>query len=378
MKIAHVVCTFPPYKGGIGNVAYEFSKLSQKNKHSVTVFTPNYNNTSSKLFLEGVNIVRLKPILKYGNGAFLHQLLFNKLNKFDIVHLHYPFFGGAEPVWLIKTLNKKSFKLIVHYHMDVKNISTAANFLSIPSNLIFNSLFKKADAITCASIKYIANSKLSNFYKENKEKFYEIPFGVDINKFFPLEKKMIGSQVKLLFVGGLDKAHYFKGVDILLKAVSLIDKDKWSLNIVGNGGLKQKYIENAKKLGILENIKFLSGVDNNELAKIYRNSDLFILPSINQNEAFGIVLLEAMASGLSVIASDLPGVNSVFNEGEQGFFIKPNDVEDLKVKIASFINNKEDILQKGKNSRKLTLEKYDFAKIGVKLDNIYRALLFLT
>ncbi len=368
MNIAHIVCVFPPYKGGIGNVAYNFGKIAQKNGHSVTIFTPNYNNVTNDYNL---NIVRLNPVFKYGNGAFLPQLFF-KLKKFNIVYLHYPFFGGAELVWLTKIFNKGKFKLIIHYHMDVNSISMITNILSVPSNLIFNSLFKKADIITSASIDYIKNSKLSKIYQKNKEKFYEVPFGVDTNKFFPLYKKVVQNHINLLFVGGLDRAHYFKGIKVLFRAISYLNFNEWRLIVVGDGELKNDYVKLAKKLKILRNIKFLSGIDNEKLTEIYRNSDLFILSSINKNEAFGIVLLEAMSSGLPVIASDLPGVNSVFTNGKQGFFVEPGNEKDLTEKINRFINNRDELKEMGQNARNLVLTKYNWKKIENKLEYLYK------
>lgn len=367
MKIAHVVCTFPPYKGGIGNIAYNFAKITKG--HDVTIFTPNYQNINADN-KNNFKVIRLNSYLKFGNGAFLPQLFF-RLKKFDIVHLHYPFFGGAEVICLLKLFNKNKFKLIIHYHMDVQLTSLPFKILSIPSNLLFSSLFRNADIISCASIDYIKNSKLSKFYSKNKDKFYEIPFGVDINNFFPLYKKIIQPKISLLFVGGLDSAHYFKGVNILLKAVSLINPNKWELKIVGDGILRKNYINEAKKLNVLQNIKFLNKINNKKLAKIYRESDVFILPSINQNEAFGVVLLEAMASGLPVIASNLPGVRSVFKENIQGLLIKPNNANDLKNKINYLIENKNKLSEMSIESRKLVLEKYDWQKISNKLNKLY-------
>ncbi|MEA1963305.1 MAG: glycosyltransferase family 4 protein, partial [Patescibacteria group bacterium] len=186
MKIAHVVCVYPPYKGGIGNAAKDFASLMESD-NEITIFTPAQNNLKFEE-KDGIKIKYLKPFLRYGNGAFLPQLFF-KLKNFDIVHLHYPFFGASEIVYFAKIFFKKRFKLIIHYHMDTNSLSFFSKILSIFSKLIFKLLFKATDKITFASEDYILRSKLKNFYKNNKQKFHLLPFAVDTDKFFPDSNK---------------------------------------------------------------------------------------------------------------------------------------------------------------------------------------------
>ena len=365
MKIAHVVCVYPPYRGGIGNVAKDFASL-MRSDNKITVFTPSQNNLKIKKN-NAVKIEYLKPFLRHGNGAFLPQLFF-KLKDFDIVHLHYPFFGASEIVCLAKIFFKKRFKLIIHYHMDTDSLSFFSKILSIFSWITFKPLFKAADKITFASEDYILKSRIKNFYKNSKQKFYLLPFGVDTDKFFPDLSKKESGKINILFVGGLDKAHYFKGVDILLKALSSVLNDKIILNIIGQGDMMAAYKKIAKEAGIEKYVNFLGGVANEELIKNYQKADIFVLPSINSHEAFGVVLLEAMACGTPVIASDLPGVRNVFKEG---FLVKPGDIFDLREKINILIANKSLRRQMGANGKKLVDKKYSFKILKKRLEEIY-------
>ena len=365
MKIAQIVCVFPPYKGGIGNIAYQHAHILKKNNIDITTFTPNYNQENSKES-QGKKVIKIKTFFKYGKGAILF-LLIKKIKLYDTIYFHYPFFGTDIIIWLIKILYPKK-KLIIHYHMDVEQYSLVTKILSLPSNIIKKSLFKKTEKIICASLDYVENCNISKYYKKNKNKFIEIPFGVDINNFYPDKNKKLTGQKNILFVGGLDKAHYFKGVHILLQAVSKINPQlNWSLNIVGKGELKNNYKNQAKILGIEEKINFLDNVDNKELKKIYRESHIFVLPSINKGEAFGIVLLEAMSSGLAVIASNLPGVRKVFENNISGLLFKIGDVENLKEKLEKLLINKEELNKISINARKLVEEKYNWRKINKKL-----------
>lgn len=370
MKIAQVVCVYPPYKGGIGSVASQYNDFAKGHGFDSSVLTPDY--TREKEINKQGDVFKLRPFLKYGNGAFLPSLPVY-LRKFDIVHLHYPFFGGAEMVWFAKNILRFKFSLIIHYHMDVLGLSFIGKILSLPSKLIINSLFKKADIVTCASFDYVERSQIASIFKKYKEKFYEMPFGVNEEKFKPFEalkNKEIKTELRILFVGGLDKPHYFKGVDILLKAVSIIKSDNWNLKIVGDGELKQKYMDTAKKLKIDNRVSFLDNVPGDEIAGVYRDSDVLVLPSINKNEAFGLVLLEAMSSGIPVIASDLPGVRKVFNDKNEGYLFEVGNYVDLADKIQYFFD-KEKIIRMGRAGRQLVLSKYSLKEISQKLANLY-------
>ena len=370
MKIAQIACVFPPYQSGIGNAAFHFAEELSKLNNEVTVFTPIHKSDSKKKY--GFNLRELNPYLRYGNAAFLPQLI-RRLKSFDIVHLHYPFFGAAEPVWLAKILGQAGKKLVIHYHMDIESLPTVAKILSLSDKLTRASLFRRADAITCASLDYLENSQIKKIYKETPTKFFTIPFGVDLEKFkpagdWPLKKNNI------LFVAALDRAHYFKGLDVLLKAMTLINKEI-KLTIVGSGELLAGYQSQANELGIAQRTNFVGAVADNELSKYYQQADLLILPSINKHEAFGLVLVEALASGMPVIASDLPGVRSVFVNGQQGYLVAPGRHTILAEKIKSALSNDTDWIKMCQQARIWAEEKYSWQKVGESLNNLYHQLL---
>lgn len=359
MKIAQIVCTAPPYSGGIGNSAYTFGELLSS-RYKVTTFSPRYKKNKTASPAGRQKSIRIPSLLKYGNAAFVPRLL-KYLDKYDVIYLHYPFFGGAEVIWFYKTFINRRKKLVIHYHMDVFKLGLAAKILSLPSRIIFNSLFKKADLITTASVDYVRHSQLKKIYFENKEKFREIPFAVDTDKISPSFTPQ--ETPRLLLVGGLDRAHYFKGVDILLQALSLLKDKNWQLDIVGEGELKPFYKEQAQKLGLTERVNFRGELSGKALAQYYRKSDIFVLPSRDKSEAFGIVLLEAMGGGTPVITSDLPGVRSVFTENEQGILARPEDPRDLSEKISYLLDNPRKRKEMGRQARKLVEKKYSLSTL---------------
>lgn len=364
MKIAQIVCVYPPYAGGIGTSALKLQKTLSK-KHESCVFTVK----SSHGYLDSDiknNIIRLKPLLKLGHGAILPSL-FWKLKKFDYIYFHYPFFGTTIIIWLFKIFYPKK-KLIIHYHMDVYHKSFLFKILSWPEEIIKKSLFKKCEAIISASLDYIKHSQIKNIYKKYPEKFREIPFSVDTKEFRPGEKS---ERNIILFVGGLDKAHYFKGVDILIKAVSKINNIPYELRIAGDGELKNNLITLGQDLKIIDKIKFLGKLDKLDLIKNYQKAKILVLPSINSGEAFGIVLIEAMACGTPVIASNLPGVRSVFENEKSGLLVKAKNIEDLKNKIELILKDEERQKNMSLEAYKLVLEKYSEEIIDEKILKIF-------
>lgn len=372
MKVAHVVCVFPPYKGGMGNSAFHFAEVLSGIGHEVTVFTPDYGGVIDDE-KKDFKVTRLKPFFKMGNAAILPQL-FWQLKGFDIIHLHYPFFGSAEIIFLGKIFSFKKSNLIIHYHMDAVSGGIRGFIFNLYRFLFLPLLLKKTKAITCASLDYIKYSHLARYYRKKSSQFKQTLFGVDLEVFSPQKDNSRTDKKTVLFVGGLDKAHYFKGLENLFLAMKKIKKRislQTQLNVVGKGDLLSYYKDLTKKLGIEDMVNFFDTVENKDLPSFYNNCDVVVLPSINKGEAFGLVLLEAMACAKPVVASGLPGVRGVFKNGEQGLIVRPNDIRDLADKIEKIISDSELGKKMGIAGRELVEKKYTWDEVGRRLDLIY-------
>lgn len=374
MKIAQIVCAFPPYHGGMGNVACETSTRLLQQGHDVQVFTPKYDKDSEGPVFDFVN--RVKPVFSYGNSAYLPHIK-EKLSDFDIVHLHYPFFGVANLVRKWKKDNP-STPLVITYHMDARGDGLKSLIFKTYRKLFLDKILSSADVLLAGSLDYIKYSQASDFYRKNKNKWRELPFGVDTEKFKP-EKQDRGlfkqldldpDKKTLLFVGGMDQAHYFKGVPVLLEAISKLRQGNFDVQaiFVGGGELRAKYVQKAKKLDIKSGVRFAGFVSDGELPKYYNSADLTVLPSINQSEAFGIVLVESMATGTPVLASNLPGVRSVAKNG--GFVVQKNDYLKLANKIRDIFESKK-LSNLSKKTRKLCIDKYSWNSYIDKLEEVY-------
>jgi glycosyltransferase involved in cell wall biosynthesis len=406
MKIAVVVSTFPPYSGGMGNSAFELARfLAMQNE--VKIFTlarddchcewsEAERSNPDEIATSFLSVAPLKPTLSFGfkNGGFV-PALYKQLRDFDAIYLHYPFFGGTEIVWLFKMFHPK-VKLMIHFHMDTPALSGFGKILSLPSFLVRKSLFRRADKIIAASLDYVAHSSIKKYFKKWPEKFVEIPFGVHLEKFhvFPHDiselqelRRKYGIQDKdrvIMFLGALDAAHKFKGVEILLQAFADLtvetrrasslrsENHNVKLLICGDGDLKNKYQKLAKELNIDNHVIFAGRVPEEELTLHYNLADIFVLPSVDASEAFGMVLLEAMACGVPVMASDLPGVRSVFANGVQGYTVAPGSARHLRGKIEEFLKYPQRRYKMGRAARELAEKKYSWEKVGERLQEIFR------
>lgn len=341
MKIAQVTTVFPPFKGGMGQVPYHYAAQLHRLGQRVEVLTPDYGREKVRT---DFTIHYLKPWLRWGLGAFCPQIIF-RLKSYDIVQLHYPAYGLAVPVWLWrKFLNGRQKKLFVFYHMD----NLAAGWLGVVFR-VYRKLFLKlilssADRILVSSLDYARHSQLRGWLAQRPENFYELPFGVTAN-YFPdrpdyrcLDQFSISSTKKIiLFVGGLGREHYFKGLDYLLTACSFLPQSDWHLVCVGRGELIDKYKKQAVELKINEQVTFTDYQPDEAMPNWYRLAAVTVLPSIDRSEAFGLVLIEAQACGSPVVATDLPGVRTTLVDGQTGYISKLKNSQDLAKKISRII-----------------------------------------
>lgn len=381
MKIAQIVCAFPPYAGGIGQSAYRLGEILSR-EHQVNTFTLAPHGEKMPKKTEGKQkITFLRPYLRAGHGALPLFLPF-RLLSYDAIYLHYPFFGTDALILLLSCLHRKQ-KLIIHYHMDTPALPGMKKVLAWPSRWLLPLIMKRAEKIIVSSRDYADNGQLATVAKLYPEKIKAIPFGVETDIFRPkikndnnpiahqaaalvnfVNRRFIkrGGHV-LLFVGGLDKAHYFKGLSVLFRAMKLVPSPI-SLNIIGTGELRAQYEAEVKSLGLGNKVNFLGRISEDDLIRQYQTADMLILPSVNKHEAFGLVLIEAMACGLPVIASNLPGVRSVFNDGKQGYFCIPGDVRDLAEKINILSQDETKRQAMAKAARALVEEKYGWEKVA--------------
>ncbi len=172
-------------------------------------------------------------------------------------------------------------------------------------------------------------STLLEEFPSAQGKIVYIPNGVHETFFFDAEEKsQDDSAVKILYLGNLIPV---KGVDVLVQACSKIGNMEWNLDVVGSGGELCRLQELAKALSLDDRIEFIGKVPPQDVPDCLRKADIVVLPSYREGRSN--VLVEAMATGCAVVASDIGGLRELINDGKSGLLFRAGDVEDLASKL---------------------------------------------
>jgi len=208
-----------------------------------------------------------------------------------------------------------------------------------------------------------------------------IPNGVDVKRFNPqvrghqlMEEIGLRGRNVLLFVGALSQWHRYKGLDVLLSAMSRLRKmdENIRLLVVGDGGLSEEYRALAKSLGVSEEVVFAGNVPDDALPEYYACADIVVVPSKDRSEGFGLTILEANASGKPVIGSNVGGIPNVIQDGKNGRLVPPNDPIILAETIMQLLGSDKLMAELGGAGRVLA-EKYDWSMVAERTEGLYES-----
>jgi glycosyltransferase involved in cell wall biosynthesis len=228
-------------------------------------------------------------------------------------------------------------------------------------------ILRRADSVIVSSPRYVETSP---WLRPVRDKCVVIPLGVDDEKFSPPAETFRGPKT-VLFVG---KLRYYKGLDTLLAAmVSLPDV---LLCIVGDGPQRKGLERMTADLRLTERVRFMGKVDDLTLLQYYRKAHVFALPSNTRAEAFGTVLLEAMASGLPCVTTELgTGTSWVVQDRIQGLIVPPGDPGALAEAIRSLMNDEALRREMGRAARERVMTLFRQSLMVHRVEELYRSLL---
>jgi glycosyltransferase involved in cell wall biosynthesis len=257
---------------------------------------------------------RIEPVFAIGNAPLIPSL--RRIEGFDVVHLHYPFIFGAELTLLGRLRRRRrSQALLVHYKNRLVGRGVRGALFAAYEHSVAPALIRAADRVCVLSADH-ANSVA--YLRRAERKLIEMPNGVDTALFAPGEDEGLRERLGIdrdsviaAFVATLDRAHHFKRLDVAIDALALIDGVH--LVVAGGGELVDGFRARAGDAGVGDRVHFLGAVPHPQLPAVLRAADLFLLTT-EPPESFGIVLIEAMATGLPVIATDYPGVRAVVDD----------------------------------------------------------------
>lgn len=379
MRVLMVNYEFPPVGGGAGRVTWHLCQnLAERQvKVEAIVSIGDYRGnfflgdaeiSSLKINRLSVHHAGIRGMVEFLIQAFFEIRRRMKSRRYDIVHYFF-----SVPTGLLALVMHRPILYVVSLQGgDVPGYNPGElqvmHGLLAPLN---RWIWRKAGMVTVVSddLGKVASKTLPCLP-------YRIIYnGVDINLFYPptkaeLDTQSQNGQLELLTVGRLVE---WKGIQYLLEALALLSSMQWRLSVAGTGYFEAELHKQAKRLKIQDQVRFLGYLNHDDLPSLYRDSDMFVLPSYG--DSFGMVFTEAMACGLPIIAAKSGGVQEFVKDGINGFLVPPKDVPALASAIEHLGKDKTLRRKMGENNIKTVKERFSWDAIADQYLSVYKEIL---
>jgi glycosyltransferase involved in cell wall biosynthesis len=375
LRILQVNKYYAPWIGGIETAVQEMAEgLLALPNVECEVLVCRDRGRGCKSLVNGVPVTRvtsLGRVLSMPVAPTFPLELQAIATGFDIVHVHTPFPLAVFCDW--EAIRARGVRLVVHHHSDI--VRPLQQRVHSCLSGFERRFLTAADRIVVTSHGLLENSRTLAQYRD---KCQVVPLSVDLRKVKRLSEVEIAHARQHYGLGDRERAVlfagrlvYYKGIQFLIDAVRDLDL---KLLIAGEGPLRPTLERQIEERGLGSKVRILGRVTNSELANLYSISDLFVLPSTEPAEAFGLVQLDAMAYGLPVINTDLPGgVPSVSIHGQTGLTVPPGNTAALREAVATILSDERLRTQLSENARRRVLSFSRPAVLG-QLCSIYEEL----
>ena len=378
MRIGFFSESYKPYVSGVVKSIESFTEELNKKGHEVFIFAPDYPRVEEEA---ESNIFRIKSLPAPTHPEFRLPLPLAPAWKkkaaalnLDIIHTHSPFIMG----WLAKSTAKKlDLPLIFTYHTLYEKYS---HYVPLVQKLVQKATLKYTRKYCDYCELIIAPSdyvKKRLRQQQVSTPILTIPTGIDISLYENRDPSWIRKEYSLnqednllLFVGRLGRE---KNIDFLLQAFSEIlnNINHTKLMIVGEGPYKENLIQLSRELGLQQEVIFTGLQPHARVIDFYLDSDLFVFPSLTETQ--GLVILEAMAGNLPVVAVDAAGATGVVEEGVNGLLVGKDEYDFAQAVIQLLTHEKRYNLFKKKAYRKA--QEYTIEKMSERLIQGYQKII---
>jgi glycosyltransferase involved in cell wall biosynthesis len=371
-RVLQIFKYYFPHIGGVEKVIQDIAEGLQ-GRIETRVLTSHESVRTSSEKVNGVEVIRAGRITTRFSVPLAPRfptLMRQMARESDILHFHLPY-PLADVSYL---LARPHGRVVAWWHSEI----VRPKYLTKVYKPLLKQFLKKADRIIVAAPQLVDNSP---FLVQFKEKCRVIPIGIDTARFEMTDDvegrvNAIRAQRRgkiILFVGRLI---YYKGLNYLIEAMAQAAHADATLLVVGDGPLGPQLENLAKDKGIGDKVVFLGKVPDEELTSYFNACDLFVLPSIANTEAFGIVQLEAMACGKPVISTDLPtGVPFVNLHQKTGLIVPPADVAALSRAVDTLLDNTALSAEYGEAGRRRVREEFTTDVMLSRVLSLYQELM---
>lgn len=365
MKICISSDPYYPYPSGVSEYTFCLAKHLRRLGHTVQILTTHYPGEKAEADVFRVGRVFYIPMnksfatLSTGMEIPLKVKEFLERGRFDVLHLNGPFPPSI------------SF-FALHYSRCV-NFSTfhPAGFkVQRIGSGIFQRLFKKYRKKLHGLIAVSLNAR-DTAMPYIPGDYTIIPNGVDTERFHagvrPLPE-FIDQRPKVLYLGRLDAR---KGLFNLLRAFVHVrnELDDALLIVAGKGPLEKKARQLAQDLGVAGSVVFRGYIPFDEIPAYYASCDAYCSPALG-GESFGIVLLEAMATGIPVAAADIPGYDRVIKDGSNGVLFDPREPRDIAKALVRILTDRALRTDLIANGMKFSHD-HGWDRVAKRIENLY-------
>jgi len=361
-NIIQVSAYYPPHLGGMENCVKEISENLAQKGHMINVLTSDRgltkkNKKQSQRSLKNLRVSYLKST-EFAHTPIIFSLFTQLLRapRSSIIHLHISQALTPEIVFLVSRLKKIPY--IAHIHLDVDRSGPFGFLLNPYKQILLKPVLQNASRIICLSP--LQKKQITQKYNIPDNKIIVLPNGVG-QSFFVKRGNEIKKIPTILFVGRLVKQ---KNLSRLVNAVSLM-KTAAKIQIAGDGEDREKIINLVRRLR-LTNIDLLGIKTGEELVDLYKEADIFLLTS--NKEGVPLVILEAMAAGLPIVAPDIQGVRELLDD--TAILIKEPTVKAYAAALDKLIGDRQVRLDISKKVQ-LKAREYSWDQLVNKLELIY-------
>lgn len=356
---------YPPHMGGIETHLHVLC-TELKKFVDLRVVVANDARWGTESVIDGIYVRRLATLFYVNSTPLCWRMVHEIRNtRADIVHIHLP-----NPVALISyLLSGHRKRLVLTWHSDILRQRFLRKAL-LPFEI---QALKRCAACVVTSENYRDTSPV---LRQFKKLCRVVPYGIQLDRFRVADgpkvaglRELYGDRI-ILSVGRLV---YYKGFEYLVRAMAQV---QGNLLLVGDGPLREDLKNEARKLNLTKRIFFLGEIQNELLVPYFHAADIFVLPSVARTEAFGIVQLEAMASGTPVVNTSISsGVPFVSLDGETGFTVPPRDTPELASAINRLLTNPDLRKRYGAAGAQRVQEQFTAQRMAGNIMNLYREVL---